>query len=270
MLKCECENKETCTCRESVVCLKHVTFHRGNRLILEDITFCIDQGIFLGVIGPNGGGKTTLLKLILGLLPLQQGSIEIFGRPLRGNREDRAVIGYVPQRSDVDQNFPASGLDVVLMGAVAKTGMFRRIPTETRRRALELLQRVGIADLANRPIGRMSGGQQQRVYIARALINEPRLLILDEPTVGLDSTSQKQFLQLVEELKAELGLTVIMVSHDIGQLAHYADKMVCLNRRLHFHDSSALLTDQIITHLYTCEMDAYKSRVKEEEIGAAH
>ena len=263
MLKCQCENQEDCTCSRGVVCLKKVTFYRGQRLILDDITFCIDQGIFLGVIGPNGGGKTTLLKVILGVLPMQQGRIEIFGHDLATSRACRAMIGYVPQRSDIDQNFPATALDVILMGAVAKTGMFRRIPAETRRRALQLLDTVGIADLANRPIGRMSGGQQQRVYIARALINEPRLLILDEPTVGLDSNSQKQFLHLVQELKNEFQLTVIMVSHDVGQLSHYADQIACLNRRLHFHDRSALLTDQIISHVYSCEMDAYKDRVRE-------
>lgn len=263
MLNCECENKEQCTCTKGVVCLKHVSFHRADKVILDDITFCIDQGIFLGVIGPNGGGKTTLLKLILGVLPLQTGRLELFGEPLSNSRAARCRIGYVSQRSDIDQNFPATALDVVLMGAVAKAGMLRRIPHETRDRAMHLLEKTGIADLANRPIGRMSGGQQQRVYIARALINEPRLLIMDEPTVGLDSASQKQFLHLVQELKSELQLTVIMVSHDIGQLSHYADQIACLNRKLHFHDRSALLTDQIISHVYTCEMDAYKERVKE-------
>lgn len=263
MLNCQCENKEECTCTQGVVCLKHVSFLRGDKVILDDITFCIDQGIFLGVIGPNGGGKTTLLKLILGVLPMQTGRIEIFGDSLSHSRAARSRIGYVSQRSDVDQNFPASALDVVLMGAVAKAGLLRRIPRETRDRALQLLEKTGIADLANRPIGRMSGGQQQRVYIARALINEPRLLILDEPTVGLDSASQKQFLHLLTHLKDELKLTVIMVSHDVGQLSHYADQIACLNRKLHFHDRSAMLTDQIISHVYTCEMDAYKERVKE-------
>lgn len=263
MLKCQCENQEDCTCSSQVVCLKHVTFRRGERLILDDITFCIDKGIFLGVIGPNGGGKTTLLKLILGLLPLQEGRIEVFGQVLSHKRSSRALIGYVPQRSDVDQNFPASALDVVLMGAVSKVGMFRRIPAETRQHAMHLLDTVGMADLANRPIGKMSGGQQQRVYIARALINQPQLLILDEPTVGLDSSSQKHFLHLVQDLKAKFQLTVIMVSHDVGQLSHYADQIACLNRRLHFHNRSALLTDQIISHVYSCEMDAYKDRVRE-------
>jgi zinc transport system ATP-binding protein len=243
--------------------MKHVTFRRGSKIILDDITFCIDQGVFLGVIGPNGGGKTTLLKLILGALPIQEGQIKIFGHELANIGRDRAMIGYVPQRMDVDQNFPATALDVVLMGAVAKTGLFRKIPSETRDRARAMLQRVELDDLRNRPIGRMSGGQQQRAYIARALINEPRLLILDEPTVGLDSTAQTRFLHLIQELRTEMNLTVIMVSHDVGQLSHYADQIACLNRKLHWHDRTALLTDHILNHVYTCELDAYKERVKE-------
>lgn len=263
MLNCQCEKQENCTCTSGVVCLKNVSFRRGEKVILEDITFCIDQGIFLGVIGPNGGGKTTLLKLILGVLPMQKGTLEIFGHDLSRKRRNRTMIGYVPQRADVDQNFPATALDVVLMGAAAKTGLLRRVSNETRKRAMELLDLTGIADLAHRPIGRMSGGQQQRVYISRALINEPRLLILDEPTVGLDSNSQTQFLHLVQDLKKQFQLTVIMVSHDVGQLSHYADQIACLNRRLHFHDRSALLTDQIISHVYSCEMSAYKDRVRE-------
>jgi len=268
MIKCQCEDKETCTCAAKVLCLKHVSFSRGTKVILEDITFCIDQGIFLGVIGPNGGGKTTLLKLILGQLPLQGGQVEVFGHSLANARRDRAVIGYVPQRSNIDMNFPATALDVVLMGATAKTGLFRRISPETRERALQLLDRVGVGDLADRPIGRMSGGQQQRTFIARALINDPRLLILDEPTVGIDSAGQQRFLHLVKQLKKEMQLTVIMVSHDVGQLAFYADQMACLNRKLHYHDRSALLNQQILNEVYSCEMESYKERVRELAVSA--
>lgn len=262
MIKCRCEDKERCTCERQVVCLKHVTFRRGERLILDDITFCIDEGVFLGIIGPNGGGKTTLLKLILGGLPVQEGRIEVFGQdPVSARR----MIGYVPQKHEIDPNFPATALDVVLMGATATVGLLRRVPKETRHRAVELLERVGIPDLAGRPIGRMSGGQQQRTFIARALISQPRLLVLDEPTTGVDSTGQQQLLHLIRDLKNDLGLTVIMVSHDVGQLAHYADQIACLNRRLHWHDRSALLTEQVLSGVYApaCEMNAYKERVRE-------
>lgn len=263
MIKCQCEAQQSCSCEKRVLCLKNVSFSRGPKLILEDITFCIDQGVFLGVIGPNGGGKTTLLRLILGQLPLQKGQIEVFGHKLAPARRDRALIGYVPQRSSIDMNFPATALDVVLMGATAKVGLFRSIPRETRSRALQLLDRVGVRELADRPIGRMSGGQQQRTFIARALINEPRLLILDEPTVGIDSAGQQRFLHMVKELKDEMQLTVMMVSHDVGQLAYYADQMACLNRKLHYHDRSALLNQQILNEVYACEMESYKERVRE-------
>lgn len=245
------------------MCLKQVGFSRGAKVILEDITFCIDEGVFLGIIGPNGGGKSTLLKLILGTLPLHNGHIEVFGHDLSHTRSDRARIGYIPQRSDIDQNFPATALDVVLMGATSKLGLFRRPTTALRERALQLLDRVGVGELAQRPIGRMSGGQQQRTFIARALISEPRLLILDEPTSGVDSAGQQRFLHLVQQLKEEMQLTVIMVSHDVGQLSHYADQIACLNRKLHWHNRSNMLNEKILHDVYACEMDAYRERVRE-------
>lgn len=263
MIKCSCESQEICTCKKGVVCVKHVSFYRGPRCVLDNITFCIDQGVFLGIIGPNGGGKTTLLKILLGVLPVQSGTIELFGHDLSNSAEVKSMIGYVPQRSVIDQNFPASALDVVLMGATAKTGLFKKISKETISRAKEMLDMVGLADLASRPIGRMSGGQQQRVFIARALINQPRLLILDEPTVGVDSANQQRFLHMIEDLKSRFELTIIMVSHDIGQLTHYADQVACLNKRLHWHNRSELLTSDVLDHVYSCEMDAYKEKVKE-------
>lgn len=270
MIRCECEKKPSCSCEQGVICLKNVWFRHGDRVALEDITFCIDEGIFLGLIGPNGGGKTTLLKLVLGLLPLQEGHIEVFGRSLPADLPKvRPLIGYVPQRHDIDKNFPVTAAEVVLMGAAGKVGLLRRIPRQMRERAAALLERVGVGDLCSRPIGRMSGGQQQRTFIARALIGEPKLLILDEPTVGLDSVGQQQFLQLLRNLKEELHLTVVMVSHDVGQLAFYADQIACLSRKLHWHDRSALLDEKVIQHVYACELDAYKERVREIGIAGA-
>ena len=277
VIKCECEPLARCACRDAVVCLKHATFSRGPKVILSDVTFCIDSGIFLGVIGPNGGGKTTLLKLILGVLRPGGGTVRVFGHDPSGGRDfrgDHARIGYVPQRHEIDRNFPATALDVVMMGAAARAGLFRRVPAGTADRARELLGRVGVGDLADRPIGRLSGGQQQRVFIARALVTEPRLLVLDEPTVGIDSTGQIQFLHLIRDLKSELGLTVVMVSHDVGQLAHYADQMACVNGGLHWHDRAALLTREVLDDVYglpwgtdpgaPCEVEAYRARVRDE------
>ncbi len=263
MIKCTCENRERCTCPKSIVCAKHLWFRRGNRVILEDITFCLDEGVFLGLIGPNGGGKTTLLKIIVGLLPPTEGRINVFGRPPQELADRRLRIGYVPQRPQVDRQFPATALDIVLMGAVQLAGPLPWFPNSLRQRAREALERVGAADLADRPIGQMSGGQQQRVFLARALVTHPRLLVLDEPTSGLDSHGQQQFLHLLRDLRNDLGLTIIMVSHDVGQLGHYADQIACLNRRLHWHDKAELLTDHIVQHVYSCELDAYVEKVRE-------
>ena len=263
MIKCDCEHEPACSCVTGVVCLKKVSFRRGEKAVLNDITFCIDEGVFLGVIGPNGGGKTTLLKLVLGVLPMQSGTIRIFGKSPAELSNERWRIGYVPQRHEIDQNFPVTAIDVVLMGMTTKVGLFRRVPRSARNRAMMLLDRVGVPELAHRPIGRMSGGQQQRTMIARALMSEPRLLVLDEPTVGIDSAGQQQFLQLVQTLRQEFQLTVVMVSHDVGQLAHYADQIACLNGKLHWHNRSALLDAQTIRDVYSCELDAYRERVRE-------
>ncbi|MCX7626352.1 MAG: ABC transporter ATP-binding protein [Candidatus Sumerlaeaceae bacterium] len=263
MIKCDCEHRARCSCPNGVVCAKHLAFQRNGTPVLYDITFCLDEGVFLGVIGPNGGGKTTLLELIVGLLPVTSGHLEVFKTPPAELGAKRSLIGYVPQRHRIDPNFPVTALDVVLMGAARLAGLGRRYPAEVKRRAHELLERVGVGELTNRPIGQMSGGQQQRVFLARALITAPRLLILDEPTSGVDSMGQQQFLHLVRTLRDELGLTVIMVSHDVAQLSYYADQIACLNRTLHWHDKASLLTERVVRDVYKCELDAYVERVRE-------
>lgn len=255
-----------------LVALDSVTFRRGANVILNDVSFVLGPGTFLGIIGPNGGGKTTLLRLILGLLKPQEGTISILGRRPADLGAERWRIGYVPQKHEIDKRFPATALDVVLMGGYRKLGLFRRVPAAMREAGRHLLEQVGVAGLDDRPIGRLSGGQQQRVFIARALLSQPDLLILDEPTAGLDSTGQQQILHLVRDLQQMLGIAVIMVSHDVGQLAYYSDRIACMNRKLHWHDRSDLLTDDIIRHLYSCELDAYRERIREigpEEAAAA-
>lgn len=263
MIKCDCETRPHCSCEKGVVCAKHVGFRRNSNYVLRDITFCLDEGVFLGVIGPNGGGKTTLLELIVGLLPVTEGHLEVFKTDPMQLGHKRQWIGYVPQRHQIAPNFPVTAMDVVLMGAAKLVGIGRRYPRELKEQARELLHRVGVADLADRPIGQMSGGQQQRVFLARALVTRPRLLILDEPTSGVDSMGQQQFLHLVRSLRDELGLTVIMVSHDVAQLSYYADQIACLNRTLHWHDKASLLTEHVVRNVYQCELDAYVERVRE-------
>jgi zinc transport system ATP-binding protein len=263
MLKCSCENDPVCTCPEAMVCIKNLSFAYGEEPVLEDVTFCIDEGIFLGVIGPNGGGKTTLVKLIVGLLTPRNGRVEVFGVPPSDLHRRRSLIGYVPQHNIVDWNFPASALDAVLMGAYGKIGLARRLDTATRQKARELLELVGLADFAHKPIGKLSGGQQQRAFIARALISNPKLLILDEPLAGIDTAGQATLFGFLHELKTRFQLTMILVSHDVGQLAHFADQIACLNHKIHWHDRSELIDEKVLGKVYACEFDTFITQHKE-------
>jgi len=188
----------------------------GRRTILSGLDFAVPEGDFLGLVGPNGAGKTTVLRGILGSL-----------RPLEGTIERSAGLrfGYVPQRDQVDYSFPLKVLDVVLMGRYDRIGLGRRPGADDRRRAMAALEHVGIADLAERQLGDLSGGQKQRTLIARALVGEPNLLILDEPTNGMDLVSTTQILGLVRELHERDGLTVIMVSHALNEVANYVERI---------------------------------------------
>jgi zinc transport system ATP-binding protein len=203
--------------------------------VLEDVTLDIEENTCVGVLGPNGAGKSTLLKVILGLIPPSRGEVRVFGENPYLARRQGNLIGYLPQRPLTNPRFPVSVLDVVLMGRYGRIGLGRRPTREDRDAALAHLARLGIPHLAERPIGEVSGGEQQRVFIARALAVNPRLLILDEPTISLDACSQDEVYDLVNHLKNELQLTVIMVSHDIGAVASHVDDIVCLNRRVHVH-----------------------------------
>jgi zinc transport system ATP-binding protein len=203
--------------------------------VLEDVSLDIEENTCVGVLGPNGAGKSTLLKVILGLIAPTRGAVWVFGEDPHQARHQGNLIGYLPQRPLTNPRFPVSVLDVVLMGRYGRIGLGRRPTREDRRVALDHLARLGIPHLADRPIGEVSGGEQQRVFIARALAVNPRLLILDEPTISLDACSQDEVYDLINRLKNELQLTVIMVSHDIGAVASQVDDIVCLNRRVHVH-----------------------------------
>lgn len=203
--------------------------------VLEDVTLDIEENTCVGVLGPNGAGKSTLLKVILGLVLPTRGEILVFGENPQQARRQGNLIGYLPQRPLANPRFPVSVLDVVLMGRYGHIGLGRRPRREDREAALAHLNRLGIPHLADRPIGEVSGGEQQRVFIARALAMNSRLLILDEPTISLDACSQDEVYELVNNLKKELKLTLIMVSHDIGAVASHVDDIICLNRRVHVH-----------------------------------
>lgn len=216
-----------------VIDVKNVTFSYDDRPVLRDVSLSITEGEFLGLIGPNGSGKTTLLKIMLGLQKPDTGSVELFGTPAAKFR-DGTRLGYVSQQSsESDTTMPISVREVVKMGRYAHAGL-RRLTSEDNEIVAEALERVGIADLADRRISTLSGGQKQRVYIARALASEADLLALDEPTVGVDADSRDRFYELLDELN-ESGITIVLIEHDIGVVTEHADMIACLDCELYEH-----------------------------------
>jgi zinc transport system ATP-binding protein len=232
------------------ICLDSVGFRYGEVEALRDVSLHIDRGCNLGIIGPNGGGKTTLLKCLLGLLPGYTGSIRIMGLDPTEVCKRGDVVGYVPQHHDFEPRFPASVRQVIEMGLCGKVGLLGRPSREDRQRVDELMEQVGISELAQRPIGDLSGGQRQRAFIARALIAGPKILLLDEPLVGVDLAGQTQFAELIQRLHQDLGLTVMIVSHDLRSIAACCEKVACLARTVHFHDSPEGLTPEILHEVF--------------------
>ncbi|MDP8254186.1 MAG: metal ABC transporter ATP-binding protein [Candidatus Alcyoniella australis] len=253
-----CTGREQCTCVNPQIIVRGVSFAYAADSVLRDVYFHVDQGEFVGLIGPNGGGKTTLLKLVVGLLRPDAGDVLVFGRPPQRLGRLRADLGYVPQQHVVDWRFPVSAWEVVAMGGYAQRGVGRRVGRDLRQRSHELLELVGMERFADRPIGQLSGGQQQRVFIARALVTRPRLLILDEPTSGVDSWGQTRLFELIRELMQQMSLAVLIVSHDLGPMKKFADKLACLNRTMHFHGRSELLDERLLDDAYACELDEMK------------
>jgi len=232
-----------------IVELVNVNFTYNHVPILENITITVYQKDFLGIIGPNGGGKTTLLKIILGVLKPTSGKITIFGKP---PSKGRNMVGYVPQLFDFHRDFPITVLDVVLMGQLRKTKVGHHYTSEDRTSAENALQQVEMFAFKDRPINNLSGGQLQRVMIARALISKPKLLILDEPLSSIDSRWQTSFYQLLKQLKQSMA--IILVTHDTSALLTYVDEVACLNRRLYYHGP----TQEGLQHL----SDAYQCPIE--------
>jgi len=235
---------------QPLVKLEETTVYRGGRLVLDNINLEIPPGSFYALIGPNGSGKTTLIKTILGLLPLDSGRVQVFGCPSDRLGEERYRLGYVPQGMPVDLNFPVDVLQVVLMSSYGRVGLFHLPGQEDYKSARGALERVGMVEEAHTPISELSGGQLQRVFVARALASEPELLLLDEPTTGVDFNTSESFYELLHELVDE-GVSVVLVSHDVGVVARHADLVACLNRRLIVHGSpDEVLNDEVIEKMY--------------------
>ena len=231
---------------EEVVSIKDVWVHYNGIPILEGVSLSVAKGGFLGIIGPNGGGKTTLLKVILGLVSPSHGKVYVLGRSPEKSRQH---IGYVPQHNLFDRDFPINVRDTVLMGCNGTRGLIKRYSREDNERTQEVLETVGMLPYQYHQIGKLSGGEQQRVFIARALVSQPRILLLDEPTASVDSAMQTDFYELLVNLKQEM--TIIMVSHDISAVSIYVDKIACLNSQLFYHGFKEI-EPEILEATYKC------------------
>jgi zinc transport system ATP-binding protein len=223
---------------EKIVELRNLSFDYGGQHVIDNATFSVTRGDFVGMIGPNGGGKTTLIKIILGLLKPDRGTVKLFGEDISKFNEWQHV-GYVPQKAtSFDQNFPATVFEVASMGRFPKAGLTKQLSDKDYEAVEKALDLVGMLKLRNRRIGDLSGGQQQRVFMARALATEPELLILDEPTVGVDAEAQHNFYSLLRKLNKKLGMTLILASHDVGMVTRDINKLACVNIAVTFHDVS--------------------------------
>lgn len=255
-------SKPNRTCAEEsemAIQVEGLTFSYDGINIVEDVTFDLKTGDILGIIGPNGGGKSTLLKILLGLLPQYKGTAQVLCRPARDHHRGGCCIGYVPQRRDIQLNFPVLVEDVAEMGFYTRAKILRKITAEEKRFVQEMLERVGMAAQSKSSLGELSGGQQQRVFIARALVSRPKLLFLDEPTTGIDPKGQHQFLELISSLRDEMGLTILIVSHDLRVVATCADTVICLNKTLHCHASPDVINKDVLLKTYSCDFDVYSN-----------
>lgn len=217
--------------------------------VLEDVNLAIHARDFLAVIGPNGGGKTTLLKLMLGLLEPDRGTVRVFGH---SPGKAAASIGYVPQEIGINKSFPISVRDVVLMGRMRSGGGWRRMTKPDKIAARQALERVEMWEYRKRRIGELSGGQRQRVFMARALVGEPKILLLDEPTASVDQKGQTDFYALLKELNEKV--TVVVVSHDLMVLSSYIKSVACVSQQVFFHDAPEITKD-MLEMAYHCPVE---------------
>ncbi len=231
--------------------LKSINFSYGENPALEDINFFVKTGEYLGIIGPNGGGKTTLLRIILGLLKPDSGKVKILGKEIEKFKE-RYQIGYVPQRAAQSEfYFPATVEEVVRSGRTAKLGLFKSFKQEDNAAIEEAMEIAEVAQYNKRPIGKLSGGERQRVFIARALAGNPKILILDEPVVGVDIASKEKFYAFLTYLNSNLDITTVFVSHDVGAIAQEVNNILCLNHRLICHGSpQSFIKDEFLEQVY--------------------
>ena len=230
--------------------LNNITAGYDNEIVIENISCDIFDGDFFGIIGPNGGGKSTLLKIILGLLPPVKGTVRIYGKSPKIGRK---YIGYVPQYSEYDKQYPITVWDVVLMGRRSIRGLHPVYSSIDKNETIEALKKVNMLELKKRHISELSGGQRQRVFIARALVSHPKILLLDEPTASIDRDLQINFYKLLSQLNETV--TIVLVTHDIGVISSYVNRVACLNHYMFTHDDEKMISKEMLEATYSCPVD---------------
>ncbi len=220
---------------ETIISIKNIHTGYQNQKVLDNVSLNINSNDFIGVIGPNGGGKTTLVKSILGSVPLWSGEITL--------NIKKSEIGYLPQTNDFDKQFPIIVGDVILSGLSGKKGIWKRYLNNDITKAQELAEQAGISDIFKKPIGKLSGGQMQRALLCRALINEPKLLILDEPGTYVDSKFEMKLYDWLADLNKNMA--ILMISHDLGTISSKVKTIACVNKHLHYHESNKITAEQL-------------------------
>lgn len=221
-----------------------------NPHVLQDVTLRIYQNDFLGIIGPNGGGKTTLLKTILGLKKPKAGSITFYDRGMKINDLN---IGYLPQINHIDKKFPLKVKDVILSGITLRGRLFKYYNSEDKRRILPVAEQMGVKALLERPIGELSGGQLQRVLLGRAIIDNPKLIILDEPSSYVDKQFESNFYKILEEINGDMA--IVLVSHDVGTIISQVKNIACVNQSLHYHSGSNISKEWLLGAYDSCPIE---------------
>lgn len=221
--------------------MNSVSASYGGNPVLEDVSFYVQENDFIGVIGPNGGGKTTLLRVILGLLKPYAGTISFNDELLKPNS-----IGYLPQISTGDINYPVTVKDIVLSGLMITKGIVSRMSREDKMKASAVIEELGLSDFSGASLNELSGGQLQRVFLGRALIGNPRLLLLDEPGNFVDSSFENDFYEKLKELNTRIA--ILMVSHDVGTISQHIKSYACVNKKLHYHPSHEITNDDLMSY----------------------
>lgn len=222
--------------KENILELTDVTFSYNKELVIDRVNLNLHRGDYLALTGKNGAGKTTLIKLILGLLPASYGTIKWFGEKINAFK-GWSMLGYVPQKAtSFDVNFPATVEEVVIMGRYGLRGLFNQITHVDRQKAREAMEIMGVLQHSKKLVGSLSGGEQQRVFIARAIAGEPKVLILDEPTISVEAKIKKEFYELLNRLNRDMGLTILLITHDIENITDEVMHVACLDKSIYFHD----------------------------------